>query len=170
VANDNVLFSKNMDVLYRYAPGKPQTDYIIPPTVVSIKGCAFDSCTSLKSVSIPDSVTSVEYSAFEGCTSLTINTIPDSITTIESRAFYGINATVPVYNSHFFVYMPPTAHEGRYVIPYGIHTICDHAFSDSTTVTSVTIPNSVTSIEYEAFSGCSSLTSITIPNSVTSIG
>ncbi len=37
-------------------------------------------------------------------------------------------------------------------------------------LTSITIPNSVTSIGSGAFSGCSSLTSITIPNSVTSIG
>ena len=37
-------------------------------------------------------------------------------------------------------------------------------------ITSVTIPNSVTSIGYLAFYGCSGLTSVTIPNSVTSIG
>ena len=39
-----------------------------------------------------------------------------------------------------------------------------------TSLTSVTIPNSVTSIGDEAFDGCTSLTSVTIPNSVTSIG
>ena len=39
-----------------------------------------------------------------------------------------------------------------------------------TSLTSVTIPNSVTSIGDEAFHDCTSLTSVTIPNSVTSIG
>ena len=43
-------------------------------------------------------------------------------------------------------------------------------FSDCSSLTSVTIPNSVTSIGIYAFSGCRSLTSVTIPNSVTSIG
>jgi hypothetical protein len=43
-------------------------------------------------------------------------------------------------------------------------------FGNYTTMTSVTIPSSVTSIGILAFSGCSGLTSVTIPNSVTSIG
>ncbi len=44
------------------------------------------------------------------------------------------------------------------------------AFAGCTSLTSVTIPESVTSIDAGAFYGCSSLASITIPNSVTSIG
>ena len=44
------------------------------------------------------------------------------------------------------------------------------AFRGCSSLTSITIPNSVTSIGGEAFYNCSSLTSITIPNSVTSIG
>jgi hypothetical protein len=44
------------------------------------------------------------------------------------------------------------------------------AFSNCSSLTSVTIGNSVTTIGEGAFSGCSSLTSVTIPNSVTSIG
>ena len=42
--------------------------------------------------------------------------------------------------------------------------------SPNTSVTSITIPNSVTSIGFQAFYNCTSLTSVTIPNSVTSIG
>ncbi len=45
-----------------------------------------------------------------------------------------------------------------------------YAFSSCISLTSVTIPNSVTTIGEEAFENCSSLTSVTIPNSVTTIG
>ena len=53
---------------------------------------------------------------------------------------------------------------------YGVKSIGDGAFWDCSSLTSLTIPNSVTSIGSSAFLGSSSLTSITIPNSVKSIG
>ncbi len=55
-------------------------------------------------------------------------------------------------------------------IPNSVTSIGKYAFGDCSGLTSVTIGNSVTSIGEWAFGGCSSLTSVTIPNSVTSIG
>ena len=55
-------------------------------------------------------------------------------------------------------------------IPNSVTSIGDGAFYDCSSLESVTIPNSVTSIGDYAFSRCSSLESVTIPNSVTSIG
>ena len=52
---------------------------------------------------------------------------------------------------------------------YTVISIGNAAFRDCS-LTSVTIPNSVTSIGNYAFADCSRLTSVTIPNSVTSIG
>jgi hypothetical protein len=48
--------------------------------------------------------------------------------------------------------------------------IGEDAFEDCSSLTDVTIPDSVTSIGYEAFYECTGLTSITLPDSVTSIG
>ena len=58
----------------------------------------------------------------------------------------------------------------NYVVKSGTRVICDSAFENCWSLTSVTIPTSVTSIGYSAFRRCHGLTSVTIPNSVTSIG
>lgn len=51
-----------------------------------------------------------------------------------------------------------------------VEKIGDNAFEGCNSVTSVSIPDTVTSIGQYAFCNCSSLESITIPNSVTSVG
>ena len=56
------------------------------------------------------------------------------------------------------------------VLPKGITTIGDDAFSYNTSLTSIKIPNTVTTIGKRAFYGCTNLTSIEIPDSVTYIG
>ena len=54
-------------------------------------------------------------------------------------------------------------------IPDSVTRIESSAFSGCYRLTSISIPDSVTRIEYDAFSGCKSLTSISIPDSVTKI-
>ena len=53
---------------------------------------------------------------------------------------------------------------------YKVIGIDEHAFNDCTSLSKITIPDSVTFIGYCAFYNCTSLTEITIPESVTSIG
>ena len=51
-----------------------------------------------------------------------------------------------------------------------VTTIAINGFQNYTSMTSITIPNSITSIGSGAFGGCTGLTTIDIPSSVTSIG
>ncbi len=68
-----------------------------------------------------------------------------------------------------------TGSSGTMIIPsatngYPVVDIGNYAFQNNTTVTNVTIPNSVTNIGSLAFFNCTNLTSVTIGNSVTSMG
>ena len=49
-------------------------------------------------------------------------------------------------------------------IPDSVTTLCWHAFSGCTSLSSIAIPNSVTRIGNYALNGCTSLTSVTIPD------
>ena len=62
--------------------------------------------------------------------------------------------------------------DGQGIITFDgpVTSIEDYAFSDCSSLTSITLPKSLKSIGNHAFEDCSSLTSITIPNSVTNIG
>lgn len=63
-----------------------------------------------------------------------------------------------------------TGNDMEVIIPDGVTTIGENAFSYCENLKKVTIPNTVTSIGNYAFKECRKLKSITIPNSVTSIG
>ena len=140
------------------------TKLIIEDGVTSIGHRAFYGCTSLTEITIPDSVTSIGSYAFYGCTGLTEITIPDGVTSIGEGAFYN---TAHYNNSEIWengvLYIRKhliKANEevaGAYNIKEGTLTIADYAFAGCTSLTELTIPNSVTSIGSSAFYGCTGL-------------
>jgi hypothetical protein len=193
-----VLFDKSQTILIQYPAGRGGS-YLIPSSVTSIEGGAFDACISLASVTIPNSVTNIGDSAFLDCTSLTNVTIPSSITSIGFAAFSACSSLTAItvdsanqtYSSAkgvlfdkgqtWLIQYPPARVGASYAIPDTVTNIGDGAFWGSLSLanvtiipnrnlTSVTIPNSVTSIGSAAFGGCTGLTNVTIPNSVTRIG
>src|SRR5690349_15059124 len=112
-------------------------NYTIPNSVTSIGDYAFWACTNLTSVTIPNSVTSIGSEAFHGCTSLsaiTVEALNSVYSSVDGVLFNKSQTTLLQY---------PGGKAGSY-----------------------TIPNTVTSFAW-AFTGCTSLTSVTIGNSVT---
>lgn len=94
----------------------------------------------------------------------------------------GINYNITSYTDLecevTYRYHNNSPYSGNVVIPstveyngkeYSVTAIGDSAFSNSSNLSHITIPESVTTIGSEAFAECSSLKTITIPNSVTTI-
>ncbi len=156
------------------------TSVTIPESVTSIGDCAFEGCTGLTSITIPESVTSIGDRAFEGCTGLVSVSFPNSLDVAQSGlSFTQDGIRYRIYNDkEVSIQRYPTSYTGDLVIPqtvsagniYTITGIGELAFRECTSLTSITIPESVTSIGDYAFHLCTSLTSVTIPESVTSIG
>ena len=152
---------------------------------------AFKDNTLITGVTISANVTEIGNNAFYGCSDLKEVINYSNLTFTKSSSNYGYVA----YYADKVVNAPNGSIEGDFAFGVidGVNTLTGYlgngdaitlpesykggnyvigasVFKNNTTITSVTIPNSVTSIEKYAFSGCTGLTSISIPNSVTSIG
>ena len=103
---------------------------------------------------------------YSGTTAFTITKYKGTTTVVGIPAYIG---GVPVAGIGESVFRQSTSLTSI-TIPDSVINIGDYAFYDCTSLTSVSIGNSVTSIGKTAFYGCIGLTSVTIPNSVTSIG
>lgn len=151
--------------------------YVIIPSeidgvpVTGIGNSAFYYCKGLISVTIPDSVTSIGDFAFGSCTSLVSVNIPDSVKSIGEYALYDTpwfkgkqqqNPLVIVND----ILIDGSICSGDIIIPDGITSISDFAFSGCTELTSIIIPDSIESIGIGVFSECTGLISVTIPDSV----
>ena len=144
VSVNGVLYNKDKTTIMRYPAGKKEKNYRISDGVTCIDGDAFESCTSLTSITIPDGVTSIRDSTFEGCTSLTNITIPDGVRSLGNWTFEDCKSLTGI------------------TIPNSVDGIYAGVFNGCSSLTSITIPDSVRTITGEAFEGCTSLTTINV--------
>lgn len=157
------------------------TKVILSTSVTSISNSVFAGCTSLSSVTMFNGLTSLGNYVFSNCTSLTSLTIPSTLKSMGDNSITSCtaltNITVAEGNTHFalsdgglyeltdgaltkLVFCLPST-EGDFVIADGVTEIAPSAFSATTKVTSVFVPESVTEIGESAFKG-EGITKITV--------
>ncbi len=128
---------------------------------------AFNSCSSLTSVTIGNSIKNIGSDAFAYCSKL------DSVYITDLAAYLNINfsssSNSPMYYAKN-LYVNNKKVEGAVTIPDGVTKIPMYAFYGCDGITSITIPDSLTSIGSEAFYGCSSLKEVYYNGSYKEVG
>ena len=163
----------------------------VADSLTSLGESAFFGCIALTGVTIPNGVKKIGRWAFFGCSGLTSIAIPESVASIGAGAFafgsklapgvsgeaasFSVSKDNPVYYSenNCIIHRKSKALIAgcnASVIPDGVTSIEEDAFSGCSGLSSIAIPDSVTTIGENAFKGCSGLASITVPDGVTSIG
>lgn len=158
---------------------------IIPPGVTRIGRSAFFGCKNLRQITIPPSTVWIGGGAFRNCSSLQrADVAPGTI--IFEDAFAGCSSlltrpggemeTAGTDLSHFkfdegcHVLKKYVGPGGDVIIPKGVAMIGDGAFSNCSSLRSVTIPTGLVWIGNSAFSDCSNLQSVTMPDEITYLG
>ena len=156
------------------------TDLSISDGVIGIGDSAFSECSALTSLSIPDGVIGIGDSAFSECSALTSVSISDSVADIGVKTFYHCSALTaievasdnPSYSSldgvlfnksrTELIQYPAGKTKPAYTVPDGVAKISNHAFSDCSAITSISLPASVTDIGYLDLGDCIALASIEV--------
>lgn len=129
--------------------------------VAMVDGGAFLNCKNLKTVNIPSTVEVISnLDPFAGCTALIainvygVDGIGSSRYSSEDGVLFETKSS-----GALTLFCMPVGKVGSYIIPEGVSEIPESAFAESS-LSSVTVPSSVTKIGNDAFLNCRNLVSV----------
>lgn len=180
VAQDGVLFTRDMSTLVRYPGGSDSKQYSVPECVKRIAEESFSNSLFLRRLELPDNLEEIDDHAFLACR-LDEITIPASVTKIGVGAFTRTGKIVVsegnqkyfstddgvLFNFDLTLVSYPGGRGARdYRVPDDTEHIEEKAFYYAMTLENVILPESLKSIGNQAFCGCKELTSVYVPNNV----
>ena len=176
-AREGVLYKNNGKALACYPAGRTGA-WSAPEGVEEILPYAFCRCENLMAVTLPDTVTTVGSRAFYDCSSLFSVSFGNGLEELGELIFDECPSltilSIAPGNSNYLCencglidlrtgcyYYAAGPQPAKLVIPDGIVTIGDGAFSNHSEIVSLSFPNTLTTIGNSAFYGCDSLQTVT---------
>lgn len=183
-----------------FANDEKLTKLTIPSSVTSIGSGAFYACTSLKEIEIPSSVTSIGTMAFYGCISLESIKLPSGLTELNPETFYYCQALESIEIPDGVTVIGPACFYGcislsdvtfattltsigsncfagcislRNLVDFSLTkltSISDMTFLNCSSLSKISLPQSVTTIGSGAFMNCTNLYDINMPRGITDVG
>lgn len=192
-----VTMQRNMSLLGSYAFNgcKELTTINFSPNVTEIKEYTFNDCVKLKDITLPNGLIYIKDNAFNGCASLGKVTIPGGVQTISSGAFQNSGLTEVILKEGV-MNLSNGSFDGctllkKVTFPASMKTISgfsntglkeiafaegaapeaigDFAFINCDSLSTITLPASITTIGRAAFYGCDTLKSAVLPEGITAI-
>lgn len=136
---------------------KSLEEIVIPDSVEIIGNDVFKSCVSLKSIKLSASLSSVGTGITSGCENLT------SVTVSAENEHFCIDESFVLYNKDKTVLIDSLCKNSivNYTVPEGVESTAPVAFSQTTTLETLSLPASLRTLGRSSFSSCGNLKSVT---------
>lgn len=156
--------------------------------ITVIPGGLFAGCVKLKTVKLSNNLRTIENDAFRWCESLTTITIPEKVRKIlanpfmecskltkinvnkNNKTYISIDGILFTKSKKTLAIYPLGKKNSAYSVPKTVYKIAENAFSESSSIKTIKMTNSVKRIEDNAFAHCYRLKNVTLSQRLTYIG
>ena len=156
--------------------------------ITVIPGGLFAGCVKLKTVKLSNNLRTIENDAFRWCESLTTITIPEKVRKIltnpfmecskltkinvnkNNKTYISIDGILFTKSKKTLAIYPLGKKNSAYSVPKTVYKIAENAFSESSSIRTIKMTNSVKRIEDNAFAHCYRLKNVTLSQRLTYIG